>query len=410
MNETDTEIESKADMGSKVESEAENGGDRTSQPLADLRSQIDEVNDQLLELFERRMDISAKIAACKREQGLPVADPTRERSILAEVAQRASQGMGSYATVLFSLLMEMSRSHQERLLHATSDLKEQVSQALAQTSALFPPQAVVACQGVEGAFSQAACDKLFKHPSIMYFRTFEGVFKAIEEGLCSFGVLPLENSSAGSVNRVYDLMMSHEFHIVRTARVKVDHCLLASPGAELDGIREVYSHAQAIQQCSTYLEGLQGVKVIPMENTAQAAQMVARSGRTDVAAIASRACADLYGLRVLARSVQNEGNNYTRFACIAKDLQIYPGADRTSLMMVLPHRPGSLYKALARFYALDINLTKLESRPLPDRDFEFMFYFDLETPVAAPEFADLLCELDDLCEEFKYLGSYSEIA
>ena len=138
--------------------------------------------------------------------------------------------------------------------------------------------------------------------------------------------------------------------------------------------------------------------------------MVAASGRTDVAALSSRSCAELYGLATLARQVNDTANNYTRFACIAKGLKIFPGADRTSLMLVLPHRPGALYKALARLYSLDINITKLESRPIPDRDFEFMFYFDLDTPVYAPEFAALLCELDDICEEFKYLGSYSEIA
>ena len=149
--------------------------------------------------------------------------------------------------------------------------------------------------------------------------------------------------------------------------------------------------------------------VVRCENTAAAAKRVAESGRTDVAALASRACVGLYGLESLAASVQDQGNNYTRFVCIAKDLEIYPGADRTSLMMVLPHKPGSLYKVLSRFYALGINLNKLESRPLPERDFEFMFYFDLETSVYSPQFRQLMGELPGLCEEFSYLGSYQEV-
>ena len=140
-----------------------------------------------------------------------------------------------------------------------------------------------------------------------------------------------------------------------------------------------------------------------------AAKRVAESGRADVAALSSRACVGLYGLESLASSVQDQGNNYTRFICIAKDLEIYPGADRTSLMMVLPHKPGSLYKVLSRFYALGINLNKLESRPLPERDFEFMFYFDLETSVYSPQFQQLMGELPVLCEEFSYLGSYREV-
>ena len=152
-----------------------------------------------------------------------------------------------------------------------------------------------------------------------------------------------------------------------------------------------------------------GVKVIPVENTAVAAQMVANSGRTDVAALSSRSCAELYGLSCLASSIQDKGNNYTRFICIAKNLEIYPGSDKTSIMMILNHKPGALYKVLARMYVLGINVIKLESRPIPDRDFEFMFYFDLDTSIYSEEFVQLMCELDELCEEFKYLGSYSEV-
>ena len=158
-----------------------------------------------------------------------------------------------------------------------------------------------------------------------------------------------------------------------------------------------------------FLQSLPGVTVVRCENTAVAAKRVAESDRTDVAALSSRACVGLYGLESLASSVQDQGNNYTRFICIAKDLEIYPGADRTSLMMVLPHKPGSLYKVLSRFYALGINLNKLESRPLPERDFEFMFYFDLETSVYSPQFQQLMGELPGLCEEFSYLGSYREV-
>lgn len=383
-----------------------------SQPteLAALRAEMDQVNRDMLELFERRMDVAARVADYKRARGMAVSDPARERAILAEVRREAKPGMDSYATVLFSLLMEMSSGYQERLLHPTSPLKQQIESALANTPQLFPPTAMVACQGVEGAYSQLACDKIFKHPTISYFKNFEGVFQAIEAGFCDYGVLPLENSSAGTVSAVYDLMMRHDFHIVRTCRLKVDHDVLALPGATLAGITQIFSHEQAIAQCSKFLEGLKGVTVTTVTNTAEAARMVAESGRTDVAALSSRSCAEVYGLVALAKQVNDTDNNYTRFACIGKGLQVFPGADRTSLMMVLPHEPGSLYKVLARLYSLDINLTKLESRPIPGRDFEFMFYFDLETPVYSPEFAALVCELDDICEDFKYLGSYSEIA
>ena len=151
------------------------------------------------------------------------------------------------------------------------------------------------------------------------------------------------------------------------------------------------------------------MKITVCENTAMAAQMVSQSGRDDIAAISSPACAGLYGLCVLKSDISDSDSNFTRFICISKKLEIYPGADKTSLMLVLPHRPGALYQILGRFYALGMNLIKLESRPLPDREFEFMFYFDLETSVYSDEFIRLVDDLDAICEEFQYLGSYSEV-
>ena len=262
---------------------------------------------------------------------------------------------------------------------------------------------------MDGAYSQIACEKIFKNPFIFYFKTFEAVFDAIEQGMCPYGILPIENSTAGSVNKVYDLMIQHNFSIVRTFRLKVDHNLLVNPGTRLEDIKEIYSHEQAISQCGDFLQGLPGVNIIPVGNTALASEMVSKSGRKDVAALSSRACAELYGLECLASNVQDKGNNRTRFICISKNLEIYPGADKTSIMMILNHKPGALYKVLARLYTLGINVTKLESRPIPDREFEFMFYFDLETSIYSEEYIQLMCELDELCEEFKYLGSYSEV-
>lgn len=377
--------------------------------LKDYRKQIDDIDTQLLSLFAQRMDVSAAIAAYKKENNLPVLDSQREREKLLDVANKSPEAVKDYAVALYSLLFELSRGYQNRMLGESTQLTEQIAQAVENTPKLFPDSAAVACQGVEGAYSQMACDRLFKLPNIFYFSSFEAVFSAIDKGLCRYGVIPLENSTAGSVNAVYDLMMKHHFHIVRSMRLKVDHNLLANPGVQIGDIKEIYSHEQAIAQCAGFLQTLPGVKVIKCENTAAAAQKVAQSGRKDVAALASRSCADLYSLSILAGDVQDQGNNFTRFICITKGLEIYPGADRTSLMVVLPHKPGSLYKLLSRFYALGINLNKLESRPLPERSFEFMFYFDLDTPVYSPQFQQLMGELPSLCEEFSYLGSYSEV-
>ena len=377
--------------------------------LKDYRDKINGIDEQMIKLFEERMEVSVQIAKYKAENNLPIFDGARERSKLKAVNESLPEHLQDYGLSLYSLLMDLSKTYQHRTVGSGSEISEQIENAIRNTPALFPEKAVVACQGVEGAYSQTAAEKLFKYANIFFFNSFDAVFSAIENGLCRYGVLPVENSTAGTVNRVYDLMLQHHFHIVRSVRVKIDHNLLVKPGTKLQDIREVFSHEQAISQCSGFLGSLSGVKVTPVENTAVAAKFVAGSDRKDVAALSSRSCMELYGLTCLKPSVQDSSNNYTRFVCIAKDLEVYPGADRTSLMMVLPHTPGSLYKVLSRFYALGINLNKLESRPLPDRNFEFMFYFDLENSVYSPRFTQLMADMDSICEEFIYLGSYSEI-
>ena len=377
--------------------------------LKKIRTQIDEIDNDLVALFNKRMALSAQVAEYKKANNMPIYVPSREREILQDVAAKAGPEMANYTRVLYSMIFELSRSYQAKQNAESTPLYNNITQSIETTSKLFPQSPLVACQGVEGAYSQIACEKMFKSPMIMYFKNFDGVFNAIEQGLCQYGILPIENSTAGSVKKVYDLMIHHNFSIVKTFRMKIDHNLIAKPGTKLSDIKEIYSHEQAINQCSDFLKKFNGVTIIPVENTAVAANMVAQSNRTDIAAISSRTCEEIYGLVSLAESIQDEGNNRTRFICISKNLEIYPGSDKTSIMMILPHKPGSLYRVLARMYVLGINVIKLESRPIPDRDFEFMFYFDLETSIYSDEFVQLMCELDDLCEDFKYLGSYTEV-
>ena len=376
--------------------------------LEELRKEMDRVDDQFVALFGERMQVAGRIAEYKRAQNLPVLNAQREREKLADVASKSVPELAEYTRVLYALLFELSRAYQDQLLDRHSALLDQVRAAIAKTHPLFPQAPSVACCGVEGAFAQQECEKLFRNPGMMYVQDFEHVFTAIEKGLCEYGVLPIENSTAGSVKQVYDAMIAHDFHIVRSVRLAIRHNLLALPGTKLSDIREVVSHEQALRQCDGFLQSL-GVKLTVCENTAVAAELVAKSGRSDLACISSRACAELYGLECLSEDVQDNANNHTRFICITKNLEIYPGADKTTLMMVLPNRPGSLYKVLARLYALGINLIKLESRPIPTRDFEFMFYLDLDTSIYSDDFARLLAELDGMCEQFQYLGSYSEV-
>ncbi len=377
--------------------------------LDELRVQLDEIDQQLVELFVRRMHICEDVARYKKANGRPTLDSSRERAKLVSVSEMVPPQMQTYIRSLYQQIFELSRSWQDTIINEPSPICGRIAAALENTPKVFPAMSTVACQGVEGAYSQAAAERLFSAPNILFFSTFESVFSAIKNGLCDYGVLPLENSTAGSVNQIYDLMMRYNFSIVRSVRIKIDHNLLVKPGTRLEDIREVYSHEQAIAQCSHFLKTHPEIKATALANTALAAQTVASSDRSDVAALASGSCASLYGLKTLLSGVQDQGNNSTRFICISKDMQIFPGADRTSIMLTTPHKPGSLFRILSKINALGINLTKLESRPLPERNFEFMFYFDLETPVYSPEFIKLISDLDHGCETFEYLGSYSEV-
>ena len=258
--------------------------------MDELRGQIDAIDSQLVELYKQRLDVADRIGAYKRENGLPIYDSERERRLLNKVGEQAGEEHENGVRAMFSLLMDQSRTHQVLAGRGKSALEEKISQAVRDTDQLFPPKAMVACQGVEGAYSQIACEKLFQSPSIMYCKTFENVFSAIESGLCRYGILPIENSLAGSVNSVYDQMIKHHFYIVRSTRIKIDHTLLTLPGVKLEDIKEVYSHEQAINQCSEFLAQHKEWHVNVCSNTAAAAKQLQESGRKDAACISSAAC------------------------------------------------------------------------------------------------------------------------
>ena len=375
--------------------------------LKELRKDIDCIDDQITSLFVRRMEDAQKIAQWKKEHETAVTDTSREREIINKQTGNVPPALAGYTKVLYQTLFDVSRSYQHSGNHALSSLCAQMDRVIETTPKERPERAVVACQGVEGAYSQHAADKMFKYPSILYFSGFEEVFKAVDSGLCRYGVLPVENSTAGSVNEVYDLMRKYRFYITHSLKLFIGHALLAPDGVCLKDIKEIYSHPQALAQCSEFIAKNQ-LKVHPCKNTAEAAKLVAESGRKDIAAIGSKDNAELYDLNVLSTAVQNTQNNYTRFICISKDLEIYPGANKTSIMLTLAHRPGSLYHTISRFAALDLNLTKLESRPIAGSNFEFMFYFDVEASVYSPALRTLITELEAESQLFTYLGSYTE--
>lgn len=377
--------------------------------LLEIREQINNIDNQIIELWKERMALSLEVAKYKKENHIPILDSKREAELLNRIGDMAGDDLEVYSRVLYDTIMTVSKSYQHKYLSKENELTLKIKTAVENTEKIFPSKAMVACQGVEGAYSGIACEKLFRYPTVSYFKTWYDVVNAVEKGICKYGVLPIENSTAGSVNNVYDLMAEHDFYIVKSVRLKINHCLLGNNGATIENIKEIYSHEQAINQCSEFLREHSDIKVTVCENTAVAAKMVMESGRTDIAAISSENCCDLYNLTMLSTAVQNKDNNYTRFICISKDLEIYPGADKISFVLTLPHRPGSLYHTLARFYALGINVNKIESRPMQNKDFEFMFYFDMSVSVYDNAFYEIVEQLKNECEYFHYLGSYQEV-
>lgn len=377
--------------------------------MDDLRKQINEIDDKMVALFEERMKVAGEIGKYKAENGLPIFDRLRERELLARITKGQDEELAMHTKVLYTTMMDVSRSHQGRIVYKESPLTEKIRKALEETPKEFTKQAVVACQGIEGAYSQIACDRLFSRPSIMYMNDFKGVFQAVDSNLCQYGILPIENSVHGSVTAVYDLMKKYNFSIARQIKILISHNLLTRGEKKLSDIKHIYSHEQAIGQCSEFLSAHPEIKVHIVENTAVAAKMVADSEAEDVAAISSRNCAELYGLTAIDEEIQNSANNYTRFICISKKMEIYPGANKMSLLFTLNHRPGALYNLISKFAALDLNLTKLESRPIPGKDFEFMFYFDLDASVYSEDVLSLLAELEHGPDKFVFLGSYMEV-
>jgi len=377
--------------------------------LSKIRENIDLIDDKIADLYAQRMGLVKQVSEAKKQTGKAVNDPDRERNILLRVTDRVDEDMQVYLKRVFETMFETSKAYQTMNAEYHSEIGEKINRALEKGQLKFPPKAKVACQGVAGAYSGIAADRLFELADITYFKNFDGVFQAVEKNFCKYGVLPIENSSAGSVNQVYDLMKAHKFYIVKSLRVPVNHNLIGNKDADLNNIKEIFSHEQALNQCKKYLEKFPFAKITACANTAVAAKILAESGRKDAAALSSRECADLYGLKLLQTNVQDSDNNYTRFILIAKDMEFYQDANKISIMTTLPQNsPGSLNKLLAKFSNLGINLTKLESRPIVGSSFEFMFYFDFECDIKEKGVRNLLIELDNSTEQFTFLGAYSE--
>lgn len=382
--------------------------------LKELRQQIDEIDEAMAALLCQRMDCSAAVAAYKAEHGLPVLNAGREAEVLRAAREQVrrerpqASGYPEAAQLVFATMMDTSRALQHRRMGAGDALRREIEAA--QRRSLWDDRTRVACAGCAGAFAHEAARIMFpfcreEGRAPLFVSSFAEVFAAVEDGRADYGVVPVENSSTGSVNEVFDLVLAHRFSIVSASVVEVRHCLMALPGAE--NITDVYSHHQALSQCGEYIAA-HGLNAHAFANTAMAAEMVAHSGNQSIAAIASEQAAELYGLQVLKRDIQSVPHNCTRFIAISKRAVIAPDAGKISLIFSLPHETGSLYRTLSRFAIEGLNLTKIESRPMRTGDFEYAFYLDFEGTVARENTRELLCALSEEMPQFTFLGNYHE--
>lgn len=373
--------------------------------LLDLRKEIDEIDERLIPLLLKRMSISEEVAKYKVERGIPVLNSEREQQILDNVAEKCGE-LGNTIKTVFSATMDASRALQHKIIGGGKELRDAVENAMS-ADRLTADGAPVACQGVDGAYSGVTAKKLFPDSPVKYYTQFEDVFEAVNKGDTKFGVIPVENSTAGSVHESYDLIMKYRFYVVGAYDLKIEHCLCAKTGTKYEDITDVYSHPQALSQCNNFLNNFDFTGV-NFSNTAAAAKFVAESEKNDIGVICSELAAKKYGLKILKRNVQNNNNNRTRFIVISKELIIGKGADKISLIFSLPHKTGSLYRVLGRFSMAGLNLTKLESRPIENSDFSYHFYVDVMGSVKDESTLDLICALSDELPEFELLGNYFE--
>ena len=372
--------------------------------LGDLRTQIDAVDEQIVDLYERRMDICRQVAEVKIETGKKVFDRDREKEKIAKVKSLThtdfnKTGIGE----LFEQIMSMSRKLQYQLLTEKGTIGRL---PFIGVDSLGDDRVRVVFQGAEGAYSQAAMHQYFGDAvNSFHVDTFRDACCAIEEGSADFAVLPIENSTAGIVNEIYDLLVEFENYIVGEQIIKIEHCLLGVPGGRMEDIRTVYSHPQSLMQSARFLSE-HDWKQISLPNNAFAARKVAEEKDPSQAAIAGEYAGRVYGLEVLKKPVNQSDTNSTRFIIITNQKIFRKDAKKVSICFEIPHESGSLYHMLSHFIYNNLNMTKIESRPIEGRNWEYRFFIDFDGNLADSAVKNALRGLRDEARNMKILGNY----
>ncbi len=372
--------------------------------LLELRNQLDKIDAQIVELYENRMDLCKQVAEYKISTGKRVLDKQREAEKLATVKSMTHNDFNAHGIQeLFEQIMSMSRKLQYGLL---AEHGSQGKLPFIGVDELDTKQARVVFQGAEGAYSQAAMMKYFGDKvNSFHVDSFRDAMGAIEEGSADFAVLPIENSTAGIVNEIYDLLVEYENYIVGEQIIKIEHCLLGVPGSRMQDIKTVYSHPQSLMQSAKYLE-TKDWKQISMQNNAFAARKVAEEKDITQAAIAGEHAAGIYGLEVLEKGVNQSDTNSTRFIIVTNQKIFKKDAQKISICFELPHKSGSLYHMLSHFIYNNLNMTKIESRPIEDQNWEYRFFIDFEGNLADSAVKNALRGLREEAKNMKILGNY----
>lgn len=364
--------------------------------LNEIRIQIDKIDREILELFQKRMNLCRDVAIYKKENNLPIFQEEREVQILNKMESLAEIDMKAGAKALFTVIMDISKQLQRQIISVDEKVHEFFYPD-------FDSAENIGCQGCAGANSETAAKTFFPNHEPIYYPSFHQVFEAVETGEIKYGILPIYNSTAGSVTQTYDLMGEYNFFITAMNHIEVANCLAVRRGTKLEDITRVYSHPQALSQCSDFIKK-NHLKIKDYDNTATAAKMVAKSDEP-IAAICSERCAQLTGLEILKTRISNVLPNYTRFICITKEIEVAAEADIISVMLTLPNVPGALSKLLMKFFIQNIDLVKIENRPIRDGSFDVVFYIDFKGNIRDKSISLFITELCKSCKQFKLLGN-----
>lgn len=369
--------------------------------LNECRNKIDEIDAQMLKLFCERLDVVGDIAKYKEKNNLPILNKERETAVILDKISKAPSELKSYVSAYFTNLMEISKCLQINILSHDDDIDKAPENSNIDVSSCTR----VVCQGAMGAYQHSMATKLFPNSEITFCGSYDEVFDAVKYNSADFGVVPLENSTAGTVNDVYDLLSSYKLYIVAMQKLHIEHCIAAKTAS--NGFPNVvYSYVQALNQCSDFLKE-HSLEPRGYPNTALAAKFVSESD-DDIAAICSEDCAALYGLKILAKSIQNIRDNYTRFIVISRDNLTNPNCNEISVCVKIPNLQGELNKLLSKFSLYNIDMTKLESRPIGGENFNALFYLSFSGNLADKNVVDLIHDLKYNYSFLKLLGTYEK--